>query len=155
MRCLTAGIGSLENETFPEEEEWDSVLNAYRYASSNDRPHQVLERLLLCVKSTLEFPNIDLRRLSRKPNVEPLLESLHSILSQPRDHDVSGEVAEAVGYEDMDMIMEILNTREELVKQVGSDIVHFNGSSRHEKARGVSSVGSWTFSFSYSLFVPS
>ncbi len=50
--------------------------------------------------------------------MEPLLESLHLILSQPRDHDVSGEVAEAVGYEDMDLIMEILRTRDALVKEV-------------------------------------
>ncbi|KAJ6539226.1 Sec63-domain-containing protein [Mycena capillaripes] len=95
------GARGLENEPFPpEDEDWDSVLDAYRHPSSNERPQTVLDKLL------------------SKPNVEPLLESLYSILSQPRHHDVSGEVAEAVGYEDIDAVMEILQNRETLVKQL-------------------------------------
>ncbi|KAJ7129808.1 Sec63-domain-containing protein [Mycena epipterygia] len=94
------GARELEGEIFPEEERWDSVLDAYRHTSINEGPHSVLDKLLL------------------KPDVEPLLESLYSILSQPRVHDVSGEVAEAVGYDDMDLIMEILKTRDVLVKEL-------------------------------------
>ncbi|KAF7352893.1 putative helicase mug81 [Mycena venus] len=94
------GARESENEILPEDEEWDSVLDAYRHTPSNERPQAVLDKLLL------------------KPNAEPLLESLYSILSQPRDHDVSEEVTEAVGYEDMDVIMEILQNRETLVKQL-------------------------------------
>ncbi|KAJ7437833.1 Sec63 Brl domain-containing protein [Mycena galericulata] len=91
------GAQETDTEIFVEEG-WDSVLDSYRHAST-ERPHTVLDTLL------------------SKPDVEPLLESLHLILSQPRDHDVSGEVAEAVGYEDMDLIMEILRTRDALMKE--------------------------------------
>ncbi|KAF7355212.1 putative helicase mug81 [Mycena sanguinolenta] len=95
---LVRGAGGPESESEPEDEEWESVLDAYRSAAGS--PETVLDKLLL------------------KSNSEPLLESLYSTLSQPRDHDVSGEVAEAVGYEDMDLIMEILQNRETLVKQL-------------------------------------
>jgi hypothetical protein len=80
---------------------------------------------------------LHLELLTRKPNAEPLFESLYSILSQPRDHDVSGEVAEAVGYEDMDMIMEILQNRETLVKQVRFDLyrIPFSHCSRRKSSR--------------------
>ncbi|KAJ7742479.1 Sec63-domain-containing protein [Mycena maculata] len=95
-------VGAQEpaSEIFAKDEEWDSVLDAYRHASTFERPQTVLDKLL------------------SKPDVEPLLESLYSILTQPRDHDVSGELAEAVGYEDMDLIVEILRTRDELVKEL-------------------------------------
>ncbi|KAJ7179883.1 Sec63 Brl domain-containing protein [Mycena crocata] len=39
-------------------------------------------------------------------------------MSQPRSHDISGEVAEVVGYEDMELIVEILESRDALVKQL-------------------------------------
>ncbi|KAJ7904375.1 Sec63-domain-containing protein [Mycena olivaceomarginata] len=94
------GQGTRESETFSEDEEWDSVLDAYRSGSLDERPQTVLDRLLL------------------KPNAEPLLESLYLILSQSRDHDVSGEVAEAIGFEDMDIVMEILRNRGTIVQQL-------------------------------------
>ncbi|KAJ6516016.1 Sec63-domain-containing protein [Mycena sanguinolenta] len=106
--------GSPELECEPEDGDWDSVLDAYR--PMNGSPQTALDKLLL------------------KSNSEPLLESLYSILSQPRDHDVSGEVAEAVGYEDMDLIMEILQNQETLMKQLQEFRQSVSGPSHSDRA---------------------
>lgn len=68
------------------------------------------------------FQSYSLDTLASKADAEPLLDSLYSILSQAPEHDVSGDVAEAVGYEDMDLVMEIIQTRSALVKEVRSVI---------------------------------
>jgi hypothetical protein len=46
----------LESETFSEDEEWDSVLDAYRSGSLDERPQTVLDRLLLCVNLLKGLP---------------------------------------------------------------------------------------------------
>ncbi|KAJ6509919.1 Sec63-domain-containing protein [Mycena vitilis] len=98
------GARGSENEAFSEDGEWDSVLDTYRHGSSNGAPPTVLAPTVL-------------EKLLTKPEVEPLLESLYSILSHHQDQDVSAEVAETVGY-DMETAMEIIQNRETLVKQL-------------------------------------
>ncbi|KAJ7068154.1 Sec63-domain-containing protein [Mycena amicta] len=87
--------GHFEEESSPEDEEqpWDTVLDAY------ERVPGVLERILA------------------RPDAEHLLDSLPSLLLQTQN-DISGEVAEAVGYEDMELVMEILESRVSLGKQL-------------------------------------
>lgn len=55
----------------------------------------------------------------RKPNVEPLLATLQSALSSSRPNDdISGEIAELIGFEDIELVMEILDNRMSVVQEV-------------------------------------
>lgn len=55
----------------------------------------------------------------RKPNSEFLYKALYSILSSDRPNDdISGEVADIIGFEDIDLAMEILNYRVPILQEV-------------------------------------
>jgi antiviral helicase SLH1 len=57
---------------------------------------------------------------SRKSNVEPLMAMLHSTLSSSRPNDdISGDIAELVGFDDIELVMEILDNRASIVQEVG------------------------------------
>ena len=60
----------------------------------------------------------------RKPNVKPLLATLRSTLSshQPND-DISGDLAELVGFDDIELVMEILDNRAFIVQEVSTTSV--------------------------------
>lgn len=65
---------------------------------------------------------------SRKPNVEPLLVTMQTILTSPRkDDDISGELAELIGYEDIELVVEILNNRPLVVQEVRREILFARG----------------------------
>ena len=53
------------------------------------------------------------------PTVEPLLPTLGKALLSPRgDDEVSEEVMGILGYDQMDLVFEVLNRRQEIGKQV-------------------------------------
>ncbi|CAK5275707.1 unnamed protein product [Mycena citricolor] len=100
-------VGPADGEA--EDGQWDSVVDTFRASSSSSVP-----------------PSGVLAKLLQKPAVEPILQSLHALLSRPQSDDISGDVVEIVGYEDMELVMEILQEdRSALAKQ----IEHFQHSS--------------------------
>lgn len=57
--------------------------------------------------------------LLRNASIEPLLQSIHSILSSGRNDDhISEELAEICGFDHIDLVMEMLNDRSTTVKEV-------------------------------------
>jgi hypothetical protein len=55
----------------------------------------------------------------RKPNVEPLLDSLLAITSSSKPNEtISEEVAEIIGYDDIELTMEILDNRTAITQEV-------------------------------------
>lgn len=59
----------------------------------------------------------------RKPNGALLLDSLRSALSSPRSNDdISTELVELIGFDDIELVMEILSNRPAVVKEVSSDV---------------------------------
>lgn len=55
----------------------------------------------------------------RKPNSEFLFKALYSVLSSDRPNDdISGEVADIIGFEDIDLAMEILDHRVPILQEV-------------------------------------
>ncbi|KAK7061615.1 putative helicase mug81 [Favolaschia claudopus] len=97
------------------EDDWNSVLDVYS-SSVTEGPQTILDKLVT------------------KFGAGPLLESLYSILSRSQDHDVSEEVAEAVGYEDMELVVDILKNRETLVKQLSELQQSVSDSTRSDPA---------------------
>lgn len=62
-------------------------------------------------------------RLDRKPQIEPLLMSLNSLLSSSRPNEsISEELAELIGFEEIELAMDILNQRDSLCHEVTSCI---------------------------------
>jgi len=50
---------------------------------------------------------------------DQIIQSLLSILSSPRTNDeISGEIAELLGYEEIELVMHILDNRPAAIKQV-------------------------------------
>ncbi|KAF7332131.1 hypothetical protein MKEN_00094100 [Mycena kentingensis (nom. inval.)] len=76
----------------------ESVLDAYEHAAPD---------------------NALLKKIFARPDAEHLVDVLLRLLEQPPTNDISGDVAEVVGYEDMDLVMEILASRGTLSKQLG------------------------------------
>ncbi|OCH90702.1 Sec63-domain-containing protein [Obba rivulosa] len=105
---------------------WDSVLDVYQTVpgSSSGPSSHIVSQLL------------------SKPNVEPLLKSLLSTLSSPRPDDaISEELAELIGFENIELVMEILSNRSAAAKDISDFLaqpstsqpsIQFNG--RGEKA---------------------
>lgn len=55
----------------------------------------------------------------RMPNLEPVLGTLHSTLASSRPNDdISGELAELVGFDDIELVMELLDNRTYAVQEV-------------------------------------
>jgi hypothetical protein len=69
----------------------------------------------------------DWRRVNdttRKSNVEPLFPTLHSTLSSSRPNDgISGDIAELIGFDDIELVMEILDNRASIVQAVSTIMV--------------------------------
>lgn len=66
-------------------------------------------------------PRYTLSRLRRKANVRPLLDSLRTILSSDRHDDaISGEIAEIIGFDDIDLVMNIIQERRTVAQKVRS-----------------------------------
>lgn len=63
-----------------------------------------------------------MKNVHRKPNIEPLFVTLHSILfsSRPND-DISGEIAELIGFDEIELVMEILDNRTSVMMEVSKD----------------------------------
>lgn len=63
---------------------------------------------------------------TRKPNVKPLIPALHSTLSSSRpDDDISEDIAELVGFDAIELVMEILDNRALIVQEVSRMVVIF------------------------------
>ncbi|KAJ3793124.1 Sec63-domain-containing protein [Lentinula aff. detonsa] len=78
---------------------WPSVLDIYDHLESSQST--VLSRLLIT------------------PDVEHLLGSLQSILTLPRhDDEISGELVELLGFDNIELVMDILKERHLLVKEI-------------------------------------
>lgn len=101
---------------------WESVLDLYRtqrHEIFTTTPDSIVSRLLLC-GNTFSERWVDLMNgLHRKPNVEPLLATLHSILSSSKlNDDISSDLADLIGLDDIELIMEILENRSTVVDEV-------------------------------------
>ena len=57
-----------------------------------------------------------------KPNLEPLLATLQTALSSTRV-DISEELTEILGYDDMDLVMDILDDRISVAKEVSVSVL--------------------------------
>ncbi|KNZ73815.1 Putative helicase mug81 [Termitomyces sp. J132] len=56
----------------------------------------------------------------RKKNLSPLLDSIRTIISSNREDDViSGELAEIIGFDDIDLVMDILKDRSAVAQELG------------------------------------
>ena len=57
----------------------------------------------------------------RKPDLEPLLRSILELLSSPRDNDaISGELAELIGFDNIEISMGLLENRHEVAQQLSA-----------------------------------
>lgn len=57
--------------------------------------------------------------LHRKPSIQPLLATLHSILSSSKPNDgISGDLTDLIGLDDIELIMEILENRTTVMAKV-------------------------------------
>ncbi|KAF7301385.1 hypothetical protein MIND_00703700 [Mycena indigotica] len=89
----------LDNESISDGEQgWESVLDVY--------------------EPIPEGKNLVIDRILTRPDAEQLLDTLPTLLLQPHGQDISGEVAEIIGYDDMDLVLEILESREGVGKQL-------------------------------------
>ncbi|KAJ3810639.1 Sec63-domain-containing protein [Lentinula lateritia] len=78
---------------------WPSVLDIYKHTENGQST--ILSRLLI------------------KPDVEHLLGSLQSILASPlHDDEISGELAELVGFDEIELVMDIIRNRHSLVQEL-------------------------------------
>ncbi|GJE84444.1 Sec63 domain-containing protein [Phanerochaete sordida] len=85
------------------EERWDGVLERFSYGPP----------LLRSNHSDL------LARLLSKPQAEPLLVSLNALLSSSRPNEsISDELAETIGFEEIELAMEILEHRSSLSQEI-------------------------------------
>ncbi|RDB22853.1 putative helicase mug81 [Hypsizygus marmoreus] len=88
------------------DEMWESVLDQYRGhpvgLPSNSRLNKADEYdSSSCVS-----------RLLQRPNLQPLLGPLYTVLSSDRPDDIiSGEIAELIGFDEIDLVMDILKER--------------------------------------------
>lgn len=95
---------------------WNTVLDKYRLTGKSRS--RFVSRLLRCVILVNDTSKLKLRNL-RKPHLRPLLGSLHTILSSDRHNDdISGEIAEMVGFDEIDLVMDMLNERAAVVHEV-------------------------------------
>lgn len=102
-------------------EEWETIRDATKDtpndASENEGKawNTVLDKYRLTGKSRSRFVS----RLLQKPHLRPLLGSLHTILSSDRHNDdISGEIAEMVGFDEIDLVMDMLNERAAVVHEL-------------------------------------
>ncbi|THH02446.1 hypothetical protein EW026_g463 [Hermanssonia centrifuga] len=113
---LHATENTAEEEELASDGEWNSVLDIYRNLAvvHNDQPSALLSKLLL------------------KPDSEPLLASLRSLLSSTRPDDaISGELVDTLGFEDMDLVMEILGDRTNVARELSD---YLDGNHVHRNA---------------------
>lgn len=124
--CRTdLGSSSTSSAASALDDEWqqanlteDSVLNIYRDNVGT------LSTLLIKFKEWVFPPNIGLIAsieflASRKANAHESLNTLLGVLSSTRPNDlISGEVIDVVGFDGMDLAMEILEHRDEFKQQV-------------------------------------
>ncbi|KAH9940596.1 Sec63-domain-containing protein [Amylocystis lapponica] len=89
------------------EDSWDSVLAVYRHSS--DRPNGQSDSLLSKLLST--------------QNVEPLLQNVLATLSSGRPDDaIAEELAETIGFDNIELVMDILANRDVAVQEVSEYI---------------------------------
>ncbi|KAG6911722.1 hypothetical protein DXG01_007972 [Tephrocybe rancida] len=70
-------------------------------------------------------------RLLQKPDVRPLLKSLRTILSSPREDDlISGDLVEIIGFDDIDLVMDILKDRGTVMQEL-EQMSHKESSTHH------------------------
>ncbi|KAJ3862945.1 Sec63-domain-containing protein [Lentinula novae-zelandiae] len=100
-----ADVAELHSDTSIVEEDgveidvWPSVLDIYKHTENCQST--ILSRLLI------------------KPDVEHFLGSLQSILASPlHDDEISGELAELVGFDEIELVMDIIKNRHSLVQEL-------------------------------------
>ncbi|KDQ64891.1 hypothetical protein JAAARDRAFT_241300 [Jaapia argillacea MUCL 33604] len=92
----------VEAETLEDEEPWDTVLDAFDNFTT---------------QGSLETDSV-LSKLLSKPNIQQLLPTVQSILASSRPNEaISEELAEIIGFEDIELVMDILTNREWLASQ--------------------------------------
>lgn len=91
-------------------------------SSSSGQYSTIVSRLLSCVKSKIVPMCSSIHvivRIFRKPNIEPLIPSLLTTLSSERqDDDISGELVEAIGFDNIELATDILANRRQIVREV-------------------------------------
>ncbi|GLB33685.1 putative sec63 Brl domain containing protein [Lyophyllum shimeji] len=96
-----------------EVERWPSVLDSLNF------PDIGVESAPASNELNHYSPSTCVARLLQKPNVTPLLDSLHAILASTREDDVvSGEIAEIVGFDDIELVMDILSQRTSVAEEL-------------------------------------
>lgn len=76
-----------------------------------------MSRLLACVKSlhTTSWAYA----VASKSQIEPLLVSVHSLISSSRPNEsISEELAEMIGFDEIELVMDMLNERTQLSQDV-------------------------------------
>jgi hypothetical protein len=100
---------------------WNTVLDKYRLTEKSRS--RCVSRLLQCVIFPVMTQINEIHKVARnlrKPNIRPLLGSLYTVLSSDRrNDDISGEIAEMVGFDEIDLVMDILNERAAVAHEVG------------------------------------
>lgn len=112
---------------------WSSVLEVYGSQASS---------------SSGQYSTIVSRLLS-KPNIEPLIPSLLTTLSSERqDDDISGELVEAIGFDNIELATDILVNRRQIVRELESVVKNratsrpaVIGNSRASGSQGVGDIG--------------
>lgn len=101
------------------DEHWDSVLDVYQPGSSMQSAlHSNIMSTLLGY-ALLLYICVNSYAFHRKPQIEPLLQPLNSLLSSSRPNDsISEELAEMIGFEEIELVMEILSERDSICQEV-------------------------------------
>ncbi|KII95222.1 hypothetical protein PLICRDRAFT_661155 [Plicaturopsis crispa FD-325 SS-3] len=107
-------LNSTEEQHFDEqfddvsEERWESVVDASNNGERADA-------------QPLQASSSIVSLLIAKPNLEPLLPSLRKILaSSSSDDAISAELAELIGFEDIELVMQILNNRTSVAQELAN-----------------------------------
>lgn len=102
-----------------DEERWDSVLDVYQSGSSSrGAPYSnTMEKLIRYIIS--QYPCATANNTLRNPQIESLFLSLNSLLSSSRPNEsISEELAEMIGFENIDLVLEMLDGRESICYEV-------------------------------------
>lgn len=101
-----------------QEDEWDSVVNIYQNGVVHDDASPSLTRILAYVTRLLHGDNYA-HPFHRLPSASSLLAPLNSILASERASDtVSGEIVELLGFDEINLVMDILCNRQAVSREV-------------------------------------
>ena len=98
------------------------AFNDLKIATSSSQS-SILSRILSYVYHPVLSHNLYAQLPHSKPNLEPLLPSLLSIISSSQPNEtISEELVEMLGFEEIDLAMEVLDNRQEVTKEVSRDV---------------------------------